>query len=184
MFAPSSSESARSSAMSTPLRPYPKLRRFRIPLDRGNIRPGVAVIGRGRLRRRPDISPLYSSSFRCFSTSSSALRTRRARSCCCGAVRAEGRTISQSLLPLLETADVAALPELGRDLARYASEATTVKLLLQPAGARNGTKGFYYVASWPPVAPSNLEAERETLAKPGRARLVSRRIAAARCRSP
>jgi len=82
-------------------------------------------------------------------------------------VRAEGRTISQSLLPLLETADSALLPELGRDLARYAGEVTTVKLLLQPAGAHNGTSGFYYVASWPPVVPSNLEAERETLARQG-----------------
>src|SRR5262249_12073923 len=53
------------------------------------------------------------------------------------------------------------------DLARYAGELTTVKLLLQPAGTKNGTKGFYYVASWPPVAPSNLKAERETLAKQG-----------------
>ncbi len=82
-------------------------------------------------------------------------------------VRAEGRTISQSLLPILENADADVLPELGRDLARYAGELTTVKLLLQPAGTKNGTKGFYYVASWPPVAPSNLEAERETLAKQG-----------------
>src|SRR5712692_1176273 len=82
-------------------------------------------------------------------------------------LRAEGRTISQSLLPSLETADGAALPELGRDLARYAGEVTTIKLLLQPAGAHNGTSGFYYVASWPSVAPSNLEAERETLAHQG-----------------
>jgi len=84
-----------------------------------------------------------------------------------GAVRAEGRTISQSLLPLLENADAADLPELGHDLARYAGEVTTIKLLLQPAGAHDGTSGFYYVASWPPVAPSNLEVERETLAKQG-----------------
>ena len=82
-------------------------------------------------------------------------------------VRAEGRTISQSLLPLLETADGASLPELGRDLARYAGEVTTIKLLLQPAGAKAGTGGFFYVASWPPVAPSNLKAERETLASQG-----------------
>lgn len=82
-------------------------------------------------------------------------------------VRAEGRTISQSLLPLLETADGAALPELGRDLARFAGEVTTVKLLLQPAGAGPGSSEFYYVASWPAVAPSNLEAERETLAAQG-----------------
>jgi two-component system sensor histidine kinase ChvG len=82
-------------------------------------------------------------------------------------VRAEGRTISQSLLPLLEAADSAALPELGRNLAQYAGEVTTVKLLLQPANADNSTGGFYYVASWPPVAPRNLEAERETLIRQG-----------------
>lgn len=82
-------------------------------------------------------------------------------------VRAEGRTISQSLLPLLENANGAALPELGRDLARYAGEVTTIKLLLQPADSQDGTNGFYYVASWPPVAPSNLEAERDTLASQG-----------------
>src|SRR5438874_2485787 len=82
-------------------------------------------------------------------------------------VRAEGRTISQSLLPLLTNADHTALPEIGRDLARYAGEVTTIKLLLQPAGTQNGTGGFYYVASWPPVAPSNLEAERDMLAAQG-----------------
>ena len=82
-------------------------------------------------------------------------------------VRAEGRTISQSLLPLLTNADGAALPEIGRDLARYAGEVTTIKLLLQPAGTQNRAEGFYYVASWPPVASSNLEAERDTLANQG-----------------
>jgi hypothetical protein len=49
-------------------------------------------------------------------------------------VRAEGRAISQSLLPLLETVDNAALPELGHYLAPFASEVTTIKLLLRPAG--------------------------------------------------
>jgi two-component system sensor histidine kinase ChvG len=82
-------------------------------------------------------------------------------------VRAEGRTISQSLLPSLENATGAALPELGRDLARYADEVTTIKLLLQPIGAQTGTSGFYYVASWPPVAASNLAAERDILARQG-----------------
>jgi two-component system, OmpR family, sensor histidine kinase ChvG len=80
-------------------------------------------------------------------------------------VRAEGQAISQSLLPLLETADSLALPELGRHLAHYQGEVTTIKLLWQPADAHDGTNGFYYVASWPPVAPGNLEVERETLAR-------------------
>jgi two-component system sensor histidine kinase ChvG len=82
-------------------------------------------------------------------------------------VRDEGRVISQSLLPLLETADLDSLPQLGRHLARFAGKVTTIKLLLAPAGAGAGTDGFYYVASWPAVAPSNLQAERETLAQQG-----------------
>src|SRR5436853_1137935 len=81
--------------------------------------------------------------------------------------RDEGRVISQSLLPLLETADSAALPQLGRHLARYAGEVTTIKLLLAPAGAGAGSDGFYYVASWPAVEPSNLQAERDTLVHQG-----------------
>ena len=82
-------------------------------------------------------------------------------------VRAEGRTISQSLLPLLKDADGAALPEIGRALARYAGQVTTIKLLLQPPATEAGTNGFYYVASWPPVAQSNLQAERQTLQNQG-----------------
>jgi two-component system, OmpR family, sensor histidine kinase ChvG len=82
-------------------------------------------------------------------------------------VRDEGRVISQSLLPLLETADAGSLPELGRHLARFAGEVTTIKVLFAPAGAGAGSDGFYYVASWPEVAPSNLEAERETLVRQG-----------------
>ncbi len=82
-------------------------------------------------------------------------------------VRDEGRVITQSLLPLLETADTGSLPELGRYLARFAGEVTTIKLLLSPTAAEPGAEGFYYVASWPAVEQSNLQAERETLAQQG-----------------
>ncbi|MGC2522135.1 MAG: sensor histidine kinase, partial [Stellaceae bacterium] len=80
-------------------------------------------------------------------------------------VRDEGRVISQSLLPLLQNADIDSLPQLGASLSRFAGEVTTIKLLLAPAGA--GSDGFYYVASWPTVAPTNLQAERSTLAQQG-----------------
>jgi two-component system, OmpR family, sensor histidine kinase ChvG len=82
-------------------------------------------------------------------------------------VREEGRVISKSLLPLLETADHGSLPELGNHLARFAGEVTTIKVLLSPAGAGPASDGFYYVASWPAVTPGNLQAERETLARQG-----------------
>jgi len=79
-------------------------------------------------------------------------------------VRAEGRTISQSLLPTLENAGPAALPEIGRDLARYAGEVTTIKLLWQPA---DHPDLLLYVASWPSGAASDGEAVSDTLAKQG-----------------
>src|SRR6516225_1015418 len=82
-------------------------------------------------------------------------------------VRAEGRTISQSLLPLLETADNAALPDLGRHLARFASEVTTIKLLLRPADTSAGSDAFYYLASWPAVTQDNLQTEHDMLAQQG-----------------
>jgi two-component system sensor histidine kinase ChvG len=82
-------------------------------------------------------------------------------------VRAEGRTISQSLLPLLETTDNAALPELGRHLTRFVGQVTTIKLLLRPADTNAGSEAFYYLASWPAVTQSNLRAEHDTLAQQG-----------------
>src|SRR6202030_1586822 len=167
MYAPSSSVSAKSSAMSTQVSTTSKTT---LVLDTGG--PRKAETRRGihwawSITAKTAflgvvfvLVPVFLYlEFRSAHEESQALLLR--------SVRAEGRTISQSLLPLLEAADSALLPELGRDLARYAGEVTTVKLLLQPAGAHNGTSGFYYVASWPPVVPSNLEAERETLARQG-----------------
>ena len=80
-------------------------------------------------------------------------------------VRDQGRVISQSLLPLLDNADSATLPGLGQQLERFAGQVTTIKLLLAPAGA--DSEGFYYIASWPSVISSDLEAERQILARQG-----------------
>src|SRR5271166_5422913 len=62
-------------------------------------------------------------------------------------VRDQGRVISQSLLPLLETADCDSLPEIGHHLAHFAGEVTTIKVLLAPGDACPGAGGFYYYAS-------------------------------------
>ena len=80
-------------------------------------------------------------------------------------VRDEGRVITQSLLPMLQSAQIDSLPEIGASLSRLDGEVTTIKLLLAPAGA--GGDGFYYVASWPMVASANLQVERNTLAQQG-----------------
>ena len=71
------------------------------------------------------------------------------------------------MLPLLETVDNAALPELGRHLTRFVSEVTTIKLLLRPADTNAGSDAFYYLASWPAVTQSNLQAEHDTLVQQG-----------------
>jgi two-component system, OmpR family, sensor histidine kinase ChvG len=80
-------------------------------------------------------------------------------------VRGQGRVISQSLLPLLGNADGDTLLGLSQQLERFAGQVTTIKLLLAPAGADGD--GFYYIASWPAVVSSNLEAERQILARQG-----------------
>src|ERR1700739_4551225 len=80
-------------------------------------------------------------------------------------VRGQGRVMSQSLLPLLENADGNSLLGLDQQLERFAGQVTTIKLLLDPAGSDDD--GFYYIASWPIVVASNLEAERQTLARRG-----------------
>jgi two-component system, OmpR family, sensor histidine kinase ChvG len=85
-------------------------------------------------------------------------------------VRDEGRVISQSLMPMLQNADIGSLPLLGAYLARFAGEVTRIELLLAPAvdaGASGAANGFYYVASWPTVTPANLQAQRETLLRQG-----------------
>src|SRR5215475_3470880 len=130
MFAPSSSESARSSAMSTPASIISKTTPVSDTVGprqhktrRSSHWAWSLTAKTGYLAVVFILVPLFLYiEFRAAHEESQELLLN--------AVRAEGRTISQSLLPLLETADIAALPELGRDLARYASEATTVKLLL------------------------------------------------------
>ncbi|HZB93901.1 MAG TPA: HAMP domain-containing sensor histidine kinase [Stellaceae bacterium] len=77
-------------------------------------------------------------------------------------VHEQGHVITAALAPLLGT-DHPALPQLGQELARFADDFTSVKLLFAPAG----TSGFYYVASWPVVSAAQLEAERETLRQQG-----------------
>jgi hypothetical protein len=76
--------------------------------------------------------------------------------------RDKGRELSRSLLPTLEGAVIGDLPQLGRQLDRFAGKVTTIKLLLAPVGGNGET--FYYAGSWPVSA---LEAERQILASQG-----------------
>lgn len=78
-------------------------------------------------------------------------------------VREHGHVIAAALAPLLSSGDHPALPQLGRELERFADDFTNVKLLFAPVG----TAGFFYVASWPAVPAAQLDAERETLRRQG-----------------
>lgn len=74
--------------------------------------------------------------------------------------------IAQILTPLLDQLDPARFPQLNRELARYIDPGTTLRLLLQPTGT-TGPQEFYYVASAPSLAPSQVGTELNTLAEQG-----------------
>jgi len=76
--------------------------------------------------------------------------------------RDKGREVSRSLLPILQGAVIGDLPQLGRQLDRFAGKVTTIKLLMTPVGGDG--ESFYYAGSWP---VSTLEAERQILASQG-----------------
>jgi two-component system, OmpR family, sensor histidine kinase ChvG len=78
-------------------------------------------------------------------------------------VREHGHVITAALAPLLSVGERPMLPQLGRELTRFADDFTNVKLLFSPAG----NDGFFYVASWPVVSAAQLDAERETLRQQG-----------------
>jgi len=74
-------------------------------------------------------------------------------------VREQGRIMAQALLPILSANDRPALPQVGRELSRFADDLTTVKLLFKPAN----DSGFFYIASSPVVPSAQLDIEREKL---------------------
>jgi two-component system sensor histidine kinase ChvG len=80
-------------------------------------------------------------------------------------IRERGRLISRAIEPYLQNANGVPADQLQRELARYAGERDSLKLLLRPASRPEG--GFFYVAASPPVAPEDLDRERRTLAEIG-----------------
>ncbi len=79
-------------------------------------------------------------------------------------LRDQGRIVGTALAPLLTAPGQPNLPAIGRELARYANDVTTLKLLFRPNA---GTRAFYYVASSAPLSNDALDAERERLKEQG-----------------
>jgi len=178
MYAPSSSVSARSSVMSTPVSTISKT----TPVSDTPGPRKTETLPRGGWTSSLSAKIVFLAVVFVLVPVFLYLEFRRAyqesQELLLSSVRAEGLAISQSLLPLLETIDTAALPDLGRHLVPFASEVTTIKLLLRPAGISARSDAFYYLASWPAVTQSNLQAEHDTLAQQG----VLERLGEHRCR--
>jgi two-component system sensor histidine kinase ChvG len=81
------------------------------------------------------------------------------------AIRQRGHLISRALEPLLRNADGLPVDRLQEELARYAGDHDSLKLLLRPTGQAEG--GFFYVVAAPPVAPEDLDRERRSLSELG-----------------
>lgn len=78
-------------------------------------------------------------------------------------VREQGRLLSQALTPVLSGPARPPLPQLGRELERFADSVTNIKLLFAPVGTPGTTSTFFYIASWPAVSPAHLDIERDRL---------------------
>jgi len=74
----------------------------------------------------------------------------------------QSRELSERLLPVLEGAAIADLPQIGLQLEKIDAKGTTIKLLLAPAGDERAS--FYFVASWPVSSP---EGQRQELIRHG-----------------
>src|SRR3546814_4796206 len=81
-------------------------------------------------------------------------------------VREQGRMVAESLRPLLEQQEISSLPLLNDEVARFATKQTGVKVLFRPAG-EFGAESFFFVASQPPISPTELAAERDRLVERG-----------------
>jgi two-component system, OmpR family, sensor histidine kinase ChvG len=81
-------------------------------------------------------------------------------------VRDRGRLVAESLRPLLDRDQAAAVLKLSRAIEPLATPDLNVKVLFRPETS-TGESGFYYVATAPPVPMAYLESERVDLMASG-----------------
>ena len=68
------------------------------------------------------------------------------------AIQDRSALIAEALAPVLRETDPSEPMNLNRELAKYASSGTVLKLMYQPPDARTASR-FYLVASAPPLSP-------------------------------
>ena len=82
------------------------------------------------------------------------------------AVADAGDAIAAGLAPALHDLRPAELDTLRRELARFATEDRSIKVLLRPASATTA-EAFYFVATAPPISPAQTEGQLQQLLRLG-----------------
>ena len=82
------------------------------------------------------------------------------------AIQDRSALIAEALTPVLRDTDPAAPMNLNRELEKYSSSGTVLKLMYQPPAARTASR-FYLVGSAPPLAPEAVTVELEELSQRG-----------------
>lgn len=79
-------------------------------------------------------------------------------------VRDQGRLVAVAITPVLTAPGQPNMPAIERELARFANDLITIKLLYHPT---SGAQGFYYVASSTPLLHEDFDTERAELKQQG-----------------
>jgi len=82
------------------------------------------------------------------------------------AIQDRSALIAAALTPVLRDTDPAAPMNMNRELEKYASSGTVLKLMYQPPAVRTASR-FYLVGSAPPLVPEAVTAELEELGQRG-----------------
>jgi two-component system sensor histidine kinase ChvG len=85
------------------------------------------------------------------------------------AIQDRSKLIGHALAPVLRKIEPGTSVPLNEELAKYTSDGTVLKLMLQPTGAadQQGNTAFYFVASSPALKPENVAAELDELGHRG-----------------
>lgn len=101
---------------------------------------------------------------------------RQMRDLVTGAIQDRSKLISRALAPILHKMQPGSGMVPNEELAKYASDGTVLKLMLQPAaksGAASDGATFYFVGSAPPIRADEVTAELDELASRGILRRLS-----------
>ncbi len=86
------------------------------------------------------------------------------------AIQDRSKLIGHALAPVLRKIEPGTNVALNEELAKFTSDGTVLKLMLQPAaksGEQQGNVAFYFVGSAPPIRPDEVAPELDELAHRG-----------------